>query len=141
MTRAVVVAAHVALGLGGLVAVAAGGCAKPATPGGARLEQISDAFSAAGLHVTDFAPTDAARFNALRCLAGQIERVDAVVCEYGSPNALALGGKAGERWTGDATTAAVLGNGRTLLAVADRDHADPNGRAIHKITQAFSQTR
>ena len=141
MSRALVVAAHLALGVAGLAVVAAGGCAKPPTPGGVRLEQISDAFSAAGLHADGFAPSDPTTFRATKCVAGRVDNIDTVVCEYGSPDALALGRKAGEQWAGSATTAAVLGNGRTLLAVADRAHSDPNGRTIHKITQAFSKTR
>ena len=119
----------------------AGGCSKKPTEGGVRLEQISEAFRSAGLELHDFQPTDPARFNATKCVAGRVEMMDTVICEYGSPDALALGKKAGEQWTGSATTAAVLGNGRTLLAVADRAHNDPNGRSIHKITQAFAKTR
>jgi hypothetical protein len=126
-----------ALGL----ALAGGGCSKKPTEGGVRLEQISEAFSAAGLKSDNFQPTDPSKFNATRCLAGRVEDIDTVVCEYGSPDALALGKKAGEQWVASATTGAVLGNGRTLLAVADRAHADPNGKAIHKITQAFTKTR
>jgi hypothetical protein len=141
VTRTFVVAAHLALGAAGLLAIATtGGCAKKPTPGGVRLEQISDAFSAAGLRVTQFAPTDPTQFSATRCLAGRVEDVDTLVCEYGSSDALALGKKAGEQWAGSATTAAVLGNGRTLLAVADRAHSDPNGKSIHRITQAFTKT-
>jgi hypothetical protein len=117
------------------------GCHKKPTEGGVRLEQVSDAFSSAGLKVQSFQPTDPARFNAQKCLAGSVEGVDTVVCEYGSPDALTLGKKAGEQWAAGATTAAVLGNGRSLLAVADRAHVDPNGKSIHKITRAFTQAR
>jgi hypothetical protein len=124
-----------------LVAVAAVGCSKKPTEGGVRLEQISEAFTAAGLKADNFQPTDPTRFSAAKCLAGRVDDIDTVVCEYGSPDALALGKKAGEQWAGTATTAAVLGNGRTLLAVADRAHTDPNGKTIHKITQAFRKTR
>jgi hypothetical protein len=120
--------------------VAALGCGKKPTEGGVRLAQVSEAFNAAGLHTDGFQPTDPARFAAQKCVAGAIDGVDTVVCEYGSPDALALGKKAGEQWAAAATTAAVLGNGRTLLAVADRAHADPNGKIIHRITQAFTKT-
>jgi hypothetical protein len=124
------------------LALATVGCGKKAaTEGGVRLEQISEAFSAAGLKVDHFQSTDPSRFNATRCLAGRVDDIDTVVCEYGSPDALVLGKKAGEQWVAGATTAAVLGNGRTLLAVADRAHGDPNGKTIHKITQAFTKTR
>jgi hypothetical protein len=134
VSRLVVVAAL------GLMTVAAG-CSKKPTEGGVRLEQVSEAFSSAGLKVTDFKPADPARFNALKCVAGQVERIDTVVCEYGSPDAVALGKKAGEQWASGANTAAVLGNGRTVLAVADRERVDPNGKTIHKITRAFTQVR
>lgn len=117
------------------------GCSKKPTEGGVRLEQISDAFNSAGLKTDNFQPTDPSRFNATKCVTGRVNDVDTIVCEYGSPDALALGKKAGEQWVGNATTAAVLGNGRTLLAVADRAHTDPNGKTIHKITQAFVKTR
>jgi hypothetical protein len=124
------------------LAVAAGaGCSKKPTEGGVRLEQVSDAFSSAGLKPENFQPTDPARFNALKCVAGTVDGVETVVCEYGSPDAMALGKKAGEQWAASAPTAAVLGNGRTLLAVADRAHTDPNGKTIQKITQAFTKTR
>jgi hypothetical protein len=123
------------------LALATIGCGKKATEGGVRLEQISEAFNSAGLKADNFQPTDPSRFNATKCLAGLVDNIDTVVCEYGSPAALALGKKAGEQWVASATTAAVLGNGRTLLAVADRAHSDPNGKTIHKITQAFTKTR
>ena len=118
----------------------AGGCHKKPTEGGVRLAQVSEAFNAAGLKTETFQPTDPSRFNALQCVAGTLDGVDTIVCEYGSPDALALGKKAGEQWAASATTAAVLGNGRTLLALADRAHTDPNGKTIHKITQAFTKT-
>lgn len=132
MRRALLAAAALALGAG---------CHKKPTEGGVRLEQVSDAFASAGLKVEHFQPEDPTRFSAQKCYAGSVESVDTVVCEYGSPDALALGKKAGEQWAGNATTAAVLGNGRTLLLVADRARVDPNGKAIQKITQAFTKTR
>jgi hypothetical protein len=118
----------------------AGGCHKK-TDGGPRIEQVSDAFAAAGLAPQAFQPTDASRFSASRCYAGSINGVDAVLCEYSSPDALAVGKQAGEQWAATAPTAAVLGNGRTLLALADRAHSDPNGKTIHKITRTFTKTR
>jgi len=126
---------------GFIVVLALAGCHKKPTEGGVRLAEVSDAFASAGLHVQGFGPTDPSRFSALKCLQGNVEGVDTLVCEYGSPDALALGKKAGEQWAANATTAAVLGNGRSLLAVADRAHVDPNGKSIHKITQAFTRAR
>ncbi|HWE27106.1 MAG TPA: hypothetical protein VHB97_03845 [Polyangia bacterium] len=114
------------------------GCHKAKTDADAQLQKVSDAFAKADLKTESFAPGDAAAFHAEKCMTGKIEGVDSVVCEYGSLDALALGKKAGEAWAAGAPTAAVLGNGRVLLAVADRAHVDPNGKAIHKITHAFT---
>ena len=91
--------AAIGLGLAGaLLLAAAGGCSKKPTAGGVRLEQISDAFNAAGLKAENFQPTNPSRFSASRCLAGRLDDIDTVVCEYGSSAALALGKKAGEQW-------------------------------------------
>ncbi len=124
-----------------IIAFAAVACSKKPTEGGVRLEQVSDAFASAGLKPDQFKPTDPSRWSAQKCVSGTVDGVDTVVCEYGSPDALALGKKAGEQWAAGATTASVLSNGRSLLAVADRAHTDPNGKTIHKITQAFRKTR
>ena len=125
------------------LALAVAGChKKPAGPSGnVRIESVSEAFVAAGLTPQSFAATDARRFNAQRCFAGAVDGLDTVVCEYGSPDALSMGKCAGEAWAASAGTASVLGNGRALLAVADRQHSDPNGRVMHKITQAFQKAR
>ena len=129
----------------GLIAVAlltlALGCHKKPTEGGVRLAQVSDAFASAGLRVDGFQDSDPSRFAAQKCLSGNVEGVDTLVCEYASPDAQAQAHKTGEQWAANATTAAVLGNGRTMLAVADRAHKDPNGKLIHKITQAFVHTK
>lgn len=121
--------------------VAAIGCGKKATEGGVTLQQVNDAFNGAGIKTDAFQPTDPSKFRAQKCVAGSVDGVDTVVCEYGSADALALGKKAGEQWAANATTAAVLGNGRAVLAVADRGRADPSGKTIHKITQAFKKAR
>jgi hypothetical protein len=123
------------------LALVAGACSKKATEGGVRLEQVSDAFTAAGLKPESFQPSDPSRWNAQKCVAGSVEGIETVVCEYASPEAVASAKKAGEQWVGGATTASVLSNGRTLLVVADRSHVDPNGKTINKITQAFRKTR
>jgi hypothetical protein len=111
------------------------------TPGGVHLAEVNAAFAAAGLKVDSFQPTDALRFSAQRCSEGALGGVQAVVCEFGSAEAVARGKKAGEAWVAQATTGAVLTNGLTLLALADRAHADHNGRTIHTITKAYSAIR
>jgi hypothetical protein len=121
--------------------LAAAACSHKPTEGGVRLQQVSDAFASAGLQLNGFTNADAHRFAAQRCLAGQLDGVDAVVCEYRTPVEVTAGKQAGEAWAANATTAVVLGNGRTVLALADRARVDPHGKTIHKISQIYSHTR
>jgi hypothetical protein len=123
-----------------LFALLALGCNKP-TEGGVKLKQVNDSLQSAGFKLDSFQPADPGRFSAQKCVQGLLDGVDSVVCEYGSAEAVALGKKAGEDWVGQAATGAVLTNGNTLLAVADRGRTDPNGKLIHKITQAYSKTK
>jgi hypothetical protein len=116
-------------------------CSKKPTEGGVRLKQVNDSLTSAGFKVDAFQSADPGRFSAQKCTQGQLEGVDTMMCEYGSAEAVALGRKAGEDWIGSAPTGAVLANGNTVLIVADRAHADPNGKTIHKITQAYTKTK
>jgi hypothetical protein len=122
-----------------VVALLATGCSKSSQ--GVHLKQVNDSFASAGFKLDSFQPADPGRFSAQKCVQGLLDGVDSVVCEYGSAEAVTRGRKAGEDWIGQATTGAVLINGYTLLAVADRGRADPNGKLIHKITQAYNKTR
>jgi hypothetical protein len=124
-----------------LVLLALSACAKRPTAGGVRLKQVNDAFESAGFKLDGFHAFDAGRFAAERCMNGPIDGVDTVVCEYGGADAVKLGHKAAEDWVAQATTGAVLTNGNTLLVVADRSRVDPNGKLIHKITQAYKKVR
>jgi hypothetical protein len=129
------------LGLIVVALMATTGCSKKPTPGGPGLKQVNDAFLAAGFKLDTFQPADPAFFKAQSCTAGLLDGVETVVCDYGAPNGGTLGKKAGEDWVAQATTGAVLANGTTLLALADRAKADPNGKTIKRITQAYQQTR
>jgi hypothetical protein len=124
-----------------LLVIGGAGCSKKPTPGGVKLQQVNDALVSAGYKLESFHPADPAKLSAQKCVEGTLDGVETMVCEYGSAEAVALGKKAGEDWVAQATTGAVLINGSTLLCVADRAHADPNGKAIHKLTQAFSHAK
>ncbi|HZS42293.1 MAG TPA: hypothetical protein VFF06_35930 [Polyangia bacterium] len=125
-----------------LALLTAAGCGKTPQPeaAGVRLPQVNDAFLAAGFKLDAFKPIDARRFQAQTCAEGPLDGVDTLVCEYASPDAAALAKKSSEGWIAESVTGAVLANGRTLLAVADRARVDPNGKVIHRITQAYQRT-
>lgn len=108
------------------------GCSKP--PGVAA--ELA-ALQAAGHGAAGFADSDARPFSAKACRAGTLDRVAAVLCEYGSAEALSLGQQGAEAWIGEATTGVVLRRDLYLLALADRDRADPSGRAVSKLAKTF----
>jgi hypothetical protein len=121
--------AHVACGLAVALMLAAAACSKKND----KLALSKDRISAG----SDVKPSDAATFSAQRCVAGPVSGVSVVLCEYGSPDALAQGKKAAEKWLGEATTGIVLDRETILLAAADRDHKDPKGEALQKLGKRF----
>lgn len=124
------------IGLLALWIGALAGCKKP-PPEALRVVDVQAGLSKAGLKLGAFQPTDAARFSAQKCEAGTVEALETVVCEYGSDEAVREGKRGGEGWIAAAVTGVALENGRTLLVLADRGRADPNGKLIHRITQAY----
>jgi len=141
-----------ALALGLSAAVAAGaGCSKKAPAGGASgapaahvsgTPQTGDVLGAlkdAGLTADGFAPLEPVPYGAGYCEQGRVQGVDTLICEYADDGALGRGKQlVHDEWsrenvqTGVATTTK-----RTLLAVADRGHHDPNGKTIAQILKAF----
>lgn len=117
-----------------------GGCSGK-SDGKLRLAGARSALEKADVKADAWKTTDATKLAAQKCEQAQPGGVDAILCEYGSAEAVALGKKAGDEWVGQAVTGVVLVNGNTVLALADRNRADPNGKTIHKLSQAFQKAR
>lgn len=116
-----------------------GACSKSPSDGQLRLAGARSALGSAGAKVDDLKSTDPSKLSAQKCEGGTLDGLDAVLCEYGSAEAVALGKKAATDWIGQATTGAALQNGLTVFAVADRNRTDPNGKTIHKLTSAYQK--
>jgi hypothetical protein len=114
-------------------------CSSKPTPGGVRLDQAKKALDKSGVEVKGLEDTQPQRFSALKCLAGPVAKLDVVLCEYGSPDAVVAGKKAVETWAGQSTTAVVLDNGLTVLGAADRGSADPNGKLLNQLASAYTK--
>lgn len=104
-------------------------------------DRVLDGFDDAGWKREALTPTDAHRYSAQRCVQGTANNVEVLLCEFGSTEAVAHGKRAGEGWVGAAVTGAVLDHGRTMLAVADRNGADPKGANIHAVTKRYLATQ
>jgi hypothetical protein len=116
--------------------VAAAGCHK-APPPNAGLDDMHAALGSAGLKLEGFAPADGHQCASNHCLGGRIEGLDALECEYADEAAARAAKKHCEAWIAGAVTGVAIERGRVLLVLADRAHADPNGKTIHKISQTF----
>ena len=112
-------------------------CSKKPTEGGVRLTEVEAVFGKEGWKLSEWKPADPGRFSAQKCVTGAIEGVEAIVCEFGSVEAVQRGKKATEAWVAQAVTGVALDNGRTTLGLADRGKVDPNGKIIHRVTAAY----
>lgn len=121
---------------------AAAGCSRSgaASRGGGSAGAAVAAWKAAGLSPSEFAPVDGAAYGAGQCRAGTVDGVETTLCEFPDEAAAKAAEKHGLAAVGEATGAA-LASGRLLLVVADRKHADPNGRRINQIAKTFRQLR
>jgi hypothetical protein len=124
-----------------LSSLLAAACSSKPTPGGIKLEQVTKALDSAGIKTAPLEETSPARYSALKCVTGLLDNLETLVCEYGSREAVVAGHKAAEQWAGTATTAIVLDNGLTVLACADRNRADPNGKQLNKIATAYQKLK
>jgi hypothetical protein len=101
------------------------------------MEQVIAAFNKAGWKASELRSTDPGRMSAQKCVEGTLAGVEALICEYGGAEAVLRGKKAVEGWVASAVTGVALGNGRTVLGLADRARTDPVGKSIHEISQVY----
>lgn len=99
------------------------------------------AFTDNGHGVSGFNESDAGALGAKKCQTGTIDQMAALICEYSSPDAAALGQTAAESWVGEASTAVVLRRGNMLFAAADRTGGDATGKTISALGKVFRRIK
>lgn len=99
------------------------------------------AFTDNGHSVTSFNESDAGALGAKKCQTGTIDQMAALICEYSSPDAAALGQTSAEGWVGEASAAVVLRRGNMLFAAADRTGGDPTGKTISALGKVFRRIK
>lgn len=99
-------------------------------------DAVVDAWKKAGLVVSDFtkASTDVGK----DCALGTVNRVEVLVCSYGSADDAKKSEDFGLKWVGD-TTGMSQARGTLVIAAADRKKADPNGKTINQIFKLVPQ--
>lgn len=68
--------------------------------GVAHMDDVLGVFDGHGWKASELPPTDAAKFSAQKCVAGLIDGIDAVLCEYGGPEAVTADRKRRRRGSG-----------------------------------------
>jgi hypothetical protein len=136
----------------------AGGCGKKtggagaaagkgAPPGHAHVDgtphtdDVVKAWKGAGLATDAFAQVDPGPYRAGYCSQGRVGGVDALICEYTDDDNLDRAKKMiHDDWGKEGIhTGVAVRSKRTLIAVADRASADPNGKSISKAIETFKK--
>lgn len=115
------------------------GCRHSHVSGTASTDAVLDAFKGGGFDVTQMQLVDPDAWTADHCVSGKVSQLEVLICEFKTEQAL-TGGETEMRhgWdTASPDTGVIVLNGRTMLAVADRAKADPSGRAIARMLNAF----
>jgi hypothetical protein len=92
-------------------------------------------WKSAGLTVSAFTADKSGAIGG-DCTAGTLNGIDAVVCVFANDQEAKAAESKALAWIG-ATTGSALVNGKLVMAVADRNKADPTGRTIDTATKVF----
>lgn len=128
-----------------LLALVVGGTGckrRPHVEGTVAAETITKAWTADGLDTANVASIEADPWAAGACYQGTVSGLDVLICEYGSDEALAQGEqRINATWDDESVPTAAVARtsqpSRTILAIADRNKADPNGRTIARLIKTF----
>ncbi len=112
------------------------GASAPAASSPQPEDNIVAAWQEAGLETTEFKPMAGAGIAAGTCFAGQVAKLDTVLCRYADPAAAKAAKPAGLTYIGE-TTGLSEAKGVHLLVIADRNKDDPAGKTINKAAKAF----
>lgn len=93
-------------------------------------DAMIDAWKKAGLSPSAMTPASVPVGK--DCQSGTVNKVDVLVCVYGSPADAKAAEKPALDWVGG-TTGAAWASGAVLVAAADRHKADPSGRTINQL--------
>jgi hypothetical protein len=104
-------------------------------------DDVVDAWKSAGLNPGSFVAIDPMAYRAGYCSQGTLGGIDALICEYADDDSLDRAKKTiQDMWNKEGIhTGVEVRTKRTLIAVADRQKADPNGKTIAKAVSTFKK--
>jgi len=119
-----------------LLGMAASGCEEASSNG--QTGEIVDAWKQSGLMPTVFSALEDESLKPGKCQQGKVDGVTVVLCEYADAAASHAAHATGLGHVGETTGLALAGS-KYLLIVSDPDKADPSGRKINAIAEAFRE--
>ena len=117
-------------------AALASACGGDSTAKPTNTEQVIAAWKAADLGDVDLKPMEKPPLGKGDCQQGKVKGIETTLCVYEDEAAARAAQKAGLKYVGEKTGAA-LASGAMLLVVADRGDSDPEGRTINTLTKTF----
>jgi hypothetical protein len=112
-----------------VLVLAAAACSKGKS-GPSSKDGVIAAWKKGGLEPSAFtaAKTDVGK----DCATGTVNKVDVLLCTFGSEKEAKEAEDKGLQWVGD-TTGASQAQGAVLIVAADRKKADPSGKTINQL--------
>jgi hypothetical protein len=114
----------------------ASGCEDASSSG--HTDEIVNAWKQSGLMPSVFSSLDDETLKPGKCQQGKVDGVTVVLCEYADATAAHAAHKVGLDRVGENTGLSLAGS-KYLLVVSDTDKADPSGRKINAIAEAFRE--
>jgi hypothetical protein len=115
------------------------GCRRPHVEGTVAVDTVLRAWTDQGFDSKTVESIEPDGWDAGACARGVVADLDVLLCEYATDEALSTGEQKIMRdWQEESVaTGAAVRTSRTLLAIADRNNADPNGRTIARLIHTF----
>ena len=104
--------------------------------GGGAKDAVLDAWKKGGLEASAF--TAATTNVGKDCVAGTVNKVDVLICSFGSADEAKKAEDLGLAWVGD-TTGSSRAKGSLVIAASDRRKSDPSGRTINQLFKLVPQ--
>lgn len=119
------------------------GCRRSRVEGTVNVDSILNVWNDAGFDTEKVVNIEPDVWSAGACSRGPVAGLEVLICEYSSDDAARVGEKKMmSDWEEESVpTGAVVRTSRTLLAIADRNKADPSGRTIVRLAKLFTEQR
>ncbi|MBC8132043.1 MAG: hypothetical protein H7X95_03605 [Deltaproteobacteria bacterium] len=129
------------IAIGVLLTATTAACRRPHVEGTVAVDTILKSWGEAGFDTKPVVNIEPDLWSAGACSRGPVAGLDVLICEYASDEAANVGEKKmlSDWEEASIPTGAVVRSSKTLLAIADLNKADKNGRQIARLAKLFRE--